>query len=1530
MLISICMCFSLLPGLIASADIKAPATTSKEDLQAVLPNGGHVLQYSTFSDGGNNYVKIDVGVFNVKEVQTYILKLKYDPEVVTPVIYNASNTGQNGTPVAQGTSSSSGITLKSFFDNASISPVALQSGTVTSDEDVKKLRWNQTGSTSSYQPLNAPFQFAAGTMVSTAMVDDKSYGTVSVEMTTQDDTAMQGILEAGHYKDGFIVQEHPTHLTFAQDECVNMYTLYFKKTEGKTVDNKTITIWSDDKNTEAPSGSALKKYYQGSSPEFVSSDAAIVSFPGEDVEYDTTIKVQDTVGSAIQGASVELRTTNEDSYIGTYTSNTAGVLTSGSNNYIPLKAGSYKYKATAVNFLEANGTIQVTGDGSILTITMQYASTAKYDVPVTVTDADTGAPVAGATVKLNGVAFEALTDPAGKATGTSSAGTFSLEVSKEGYQTLSDGSVSIVASADYKTATITGNNVSIVPTRTDVTISTPQDKEDHDPILLSNVVITKVSGGVTQAWGGSSDSENHTYSQEDVSAGSYTFHLPRGTSEGNMVYKIIASATGYESSDPYYMTIDQAGNISYFSDEGLHSPIGRLQLELVPYSEPLYSVIVYEPTTDPELNEDTVKVDVYLRNIKAFYGTFGIKYDSKIMHLEGFEYDDAVKSQIKDFKPWEEPDVAGQEVIAGLQNPVVGTDYHAFTWGSTGDNAGEPFDTLGKNVKIGTYTFKGEKGKELKDEINRSTFTVIEYDKTANGALAINHFGGASEASEFLKCYWRYTDNENGTTEDPEEELADGRLHHTLATSGGFYQAYASEVYVDGQVTPATGNKLYDVKTDIHYDFPIKSIARLQFDVRNEKSDWVEGAQIYIYRESDFHTDGAHKSTLNPGALPIFTLTTDSLGEAYRLIESSVTTKYGYRIVRNGYWDYPSETVGNTALGDLKVVSVLNDTITSESVTLQSKTYHDVVLKMSGTDGHDEEAEKYAVNLGADRAYNGTDYVFNIRPKPGYQFNRPAQLTFSIDGVEGTHTATFDTEKNAYVIKGTDITGLSDSMTEPDEYGFRAGDLTITLAFSDSTGSADINPSPADKTYTVTATAGTNGKVDYSTETDGDKTASGNADKMSATGPDSINVSGIKSGEHSGKFTFTADDGYLIDKVYINGSEAAGYRDLRSFSYQFTDIDSDRNITVTFGLDGGNGHSIDSEDTLLTVVVGDRGSLTISSPSTIQGTIPSNTSRTYLIQNAGDATTVMYGTQADQGYVKDKYYFNGVEWGTEAITVPKGKHSVLMVSFKLSSGPSFTVFVNAFVESGQGDIVPPGITSYSIGTCPRYDLTADNDLVVGGITVDGVMQDLTGNIKSYQHRMDPLTKNTDLGAIFSEVGYKVTGKIDLAEGKSTLTSGAQVDPPNTGAVVSFVRESDGYRAPSITTTNTARKIEFETELPIGSWTVTVSKDGYLDYIITEFEVTAKEDGQANEISPGTLYITPLIGDASHDKSYVTLEDVGLIANGLMTGSSPASKVRANVNDDLVTNVDDMYFAKRNYGAKATKITHAAFMALAVE
>lgn len=1270
-----------------------------------------------------------------------------------------------------------------------------------------------------------------------------------------------------------------------------LFSYYFRLKEGKTLDVQTIYPTYND--LDGAYGGAVK--YAGESDSQIYDNSGVLltgEFPVPTVA-DQIVKFNGVFESngttPISGATVKIY--SDEAKATQITGSPFTTDSQGKINDLTLPANSkYYYTVSKNEYADATGSFEVKAvQKTVDAIKLTKAEAVTYSVTFTVKDKDNGNVLQGATVYVDNAAISGTTGANGQLSGEFTAGEKHVKASLTGYQTETGNGTKTFKPSQEPSVT-----VELVPERVNIPITAPT--VGGQPVEDAKVTVTKLDNNKTDEWGTQGSHKEYTDDQID------NINVPK-----NGEYSVVISAPGYTQKTVYVKTSADGNTTEFYNDRDFTDKIeGTPDTSIKKLEDAFYTVDIQE-------NSGTYTASVKLSNINAVNGTFGLRYDKDLFDFNaegnGFSLTgDGI--ELADFLS--EGAILGP-VTKSSDSDAVG--YHVFSWyAATGS-----FDTTSGAKDIANYTFTLKANKSAND-IRPDSITVMPFDKTAFGKEITDDYVSKNSTYENayndgMINYWRYADADNNASGLSDgESLKTGRISDEYALLNGFYQVMPwDSVTFDGN---EYGEAYYhDVRTIIT-GLEAKKAA-ITFVVTGEDDKPVNEAEITLYDNS---------------GNAVGTIKTDASGLAvYDVDTTAGDVTYTYTVNAPGYWDYPTKDTD-----DHTVTVRKNDTpeIVNEYVKMEEKIYHVPVLKYDDDkDPHDSvEAEKASLS-GDKYAYNNRDFHFNVKPETNWKFENPATLTVIVnvpvqnadDGeYAGYHfvptecTATFNRAANAYELKKEDIKGIAKTNT-PDEIGFKSDDILVLIPNDKLT--------PSDDKFTVTALAGTNGKVEYA----GDTVEGG----VTVTKDDSsVVISNITPKSSTDNITFTANDGYKVEKVIVNGVQIHNYDDEKTFSYKFENITMDNTIAVTFW-DGRT----PSTDKVITLVVGDKGTAKVTAPKTEDVT---NTRKAYIVtdETALTFTTDPTKTPNADGYVLDTVEKEVEGTGTKTpvepsdntytVTPEAGKNVIVYVTFKdKDAEKTFNVFVKAYVAEGKGTINPVGVLTYNKFDSPTFELLAqENDYKVVGVKLDDA--DGTKTVQYPERKqtntytIESIEKDTEIGAIFAETAYKLAGILDYSQKKNVTT-----EPVRTAATVVCVRESDGMKVYSTDVEKNRTNANFTVELAPGDWTIKVSKPGYLDYIINNIKVEASDDVHYLGAAAGETAAKPIVlvvGDTSGKGKMVTLADVGILTNGLTTGASAAMHAKADIDDDGTTKVEDMTYIKSNYGKRYVKETYEQFKA----
>lgn len=1402
-------------------------------------------------------------------------------------------------------------------------------------------------------------------------------GQLKLDLATSPDVAQYEIYD----------MQNDTELQFPTGELVPLFSLYFAgKSSGAA--NATTDIPDDlDENSfklfSGTGGFEAGWVVLDSNGNKAGIDAPIfLNFPKAAApEYTTNFKVFQFGGTTpLAGATVTINGV-------TYKTATDGTLKNKDNNEpvtgLKFEAGEYSYTIdptgtdVAATHEVTSGKFTVTTEGETKSLVCNERQMGTYSFDFVVLDGDnSNAPLEG--VKIIVDTTEYTTNAQGKVTAEKkeNTATYDIAISKDGYVPMAgsvkvtvggNGNIELTGSGMELTQKTDAANaiVTVTMAKQQKLITIPVKDSEGNPIEGATITVSKnPNGSVTEAIEG----KLPLPFTDDDKDGNVDLNLPAGD------YIINITAPGYEAGENIELKVEEdkaiiggtltdgtvtGGNeITFDSDNkgtANNMPAGS---GLTAVNGPLY---VVTGTWNDDQTQMTVTVE--LQNMKATHGTFGLRYDTKIFDLaatNGFVLNTASTVRLTE----------SEFTTAKLDNPTTDAAHgiHMFSWKGKDESSGllDPgyVDALTNKVLIATYTLDVKEGVDVATLINNESLFVTPVDETAYLAWANTNFAGKQDAiDEFLGNFWRVADDQNDPSKFTGGELPEGRLDKAMATgrvgSEGFYQAFPYKDPMDENYNPeAIG---YDVRTQITFPRPENNI-RAEFIVTNvETGDPIENATVRVYDAAATDAD----------ATPIMTLTTDDRGEVY--FTATADTTYKFIVEKLGFWPYPGN-IDEAKAKELKEFSVAKETVRNEA-PLKAKIYHPVVLDFVEGSGDSATAtpdgdEKGQLS-GDTVAFNGVEYSFNIQPKPGYDWDgtKPETLEVTIYGPEGddgnptvikTTTATLDKTTNQYKIPADDIIGDpldpdgTDNPATPLDERLQAGDLSIKID----------NTKFVPAQYTVTANAQGNGTITAPVAV---------TDKVEVSGDNKNVVEKLDAGAStSSEFVFTPDAAtglatghyYAVSQVIINGVDVnlgddKGKKDFE-YKHTFTNVASDQVITVIFGEFDENGEEVDPKHApVVTVVGGEFGEIKHDTD-----VIGKGDRKDYIIAASGDNYEDFAATvEAKDGYEIDRIIVDGQDIAladtpgttatltggsvtviaTDHTTDPDAKNNgvvkasvnltgleannnhTITATFKPLDGEAIQKIVTSKVGKGQGTIVAHGITVVNIGDTPSFDMKPAEKYQLGEVTVDGTKvtvpaADATTKVTTYT--MDPVTDDTIIIANFDEQTFEVTMIVRY------LIS----EDPQTAAKVTFTRDDDttfeftGDKPIS-------QKSNVTAHVPSGNWTVTVTKNGFLKYVITDFEIAVDANVEDTIVfgKPETGDVKEVqltAGEANRNGIVIDMRDLSQIANGILTNTPGcAAQQWGDINDNGgVTDINDILYAKNSFGKAYNQETYAEFMA----
>lgn len=954
-------------------------------------------------------------------------------------------------------------------------------------------------------------------------------------------------------------------------------------------------------------------------------------------------------------------------------------------------------------------------------------------------------------------------------------------------------------------------------------------------------------------------------------------------------------------------------------------------------TDPLYSTV-------GTWTASGMTVEIYLQNITASAGTYGMSFDPNV-----FDTGDVQVTWGTDI---ENPTSNDNQLTLGgtggtqtLTNPVNANGNLLFFWRGKGNTPLEPVNAANGRVLLATVQLKYKSGltqETVKPLVKPDTLNSLKFADSA-WATDINNYYGAdtTSAAAFSAKYWRPVDGSNVAG-------VPNRLEAAKAIHNGFYETYSSvDAGSEGLAAPQD--------TRQQFVFEVFSNAKtLQFNVTDTGSTAVPDATVQVFKKGDT-------------SAPIGTGTTGPDGTVSITIPAN--TDVDYKVTAPGYLD--------------KTGSVLQADQDQEiQVQLTPSLGHDVVI-------HSTQDTK--IQLVGGQAYNGQDYFFTLNAKPGYAWpggNLPAADKLTIKLVTGdgdgdfdtsatSYTATWDSTKNQYKIEGTSIAAP-------------AGKLVIKVK-----DSAD-EPVVDTTQYTVTTNSGAHGMVGYtdatSMDTTGATASTVDSSKWVGTLVDTLAAGGTV----SAKYSFAGDgpidaanatkktngeqyQAWVIESLVVNGTSVplSDYDKIHGVKdYQLTGIAQNQVINVTYGEATVEGNVVitppvpdPTDKANITVIISDFGTAAVNGETPA---VDGPNTKSYTV-NAGDPISAVFtGDTGTPNYVIDTVTLDGVsvltdttKWtngtpaaietgaytsGTLAFTAVGGTNYTVVVTFRAEDGPSLFAQLEVVNRSGNGGTVPTGTSIQPIGLPATVTVKADDgyelsglDLTEPGSTIQNVMP--TGTIANPYTYSTPNLKagTTTVGASFKKTGdyftVKLTVKYQATGANMTAATLTFTDSKGDQIVYGPDKTGDYYLGRP-----TSDTVEYSVSLPAETYTVSITKRGYLNYTITGFKITdgtnAGDSGDAtvkSQVTDGVINfsvkdgegvtkpIALTLGDATWDGRLVALDDIAQVANGLQASASAGQKKRADLDESGSVLASDMSYVINSYARRSTNVTYKDYI-----
>lgn len=1555
-LLCICLCVTLMPVFPASA-----YDTQQGDGVAIVRGDtvaadwiGSVI---TFSKESESLVKLTIGAQNVA-FKTIAIRLQYNLEDVALV--NAADKSIDITD----TTSTLGANAKKRAQNA-IEFCAIKDNLFESSQvgDLSGTTFGpEEGGANLFQQI-----ITGNTQSSIFYVEKENAAEVSITSTLnfQIDSDTIGCFDTG------VIQSDGL-LTLSEDKgVVDIYNLYFRVKDGAEIDGDTFTLYSQ---SSAPNGAATGTdvltshgaFFAGfPAPAAPKANVTITGYATRNDAQNKTNPAKDLTVVLKQGEMEQ----------GTYTTGANGQLLKDGNpvGALKLEAGEYTCSVSGTNtpndvkftVTEDQANSGASVEVAVYTLGSDESAPQNYDIGLTDSDMLGKAVADGTkvTVTIGGETQECVVSN-GKISvqALRNDKAQSVKIAAEGYQEVNQD-----ITFDTAARAVTVADVVLEQTRTTIELNVPM--EDGGPAF---VVVDKKDGGkVTDKMA----MELPMTVKADAS-GKVTLELP----DGDYTYTIQTPGAEEVNKD---LTVENTGLQNGGTTTGKvtisdpDEPSKKTELEvpadnsntvtanpgttvtgdenasgddaaLPKIEDRLYSVV-------GEWTDTGMDVKVYLMNTNASTGTFGMTFDTSLFktndvtvnlnHIRYINESLGTSTTTNDL-------LMGGASGTALKNPINENGNLLFAWTADGGNSIDA--TSGKEL-IASFSLAFADGVDKDNFENKVTDTTLDSLDFANNTASwnneINTFyaGSANTAKTFAEKYWRHVDGQNDM--DP---VPVNRLESSKALYAGFYQTYSADAENDD------ADQSLAVPQDTRQQFVFQTFSgakKLEFEVKDPAGDPVPGATVTV-------TD--------PDGNPVGTGTTDTNGKVSITIPEDTDVKY--EVEKDGY----KPGTGTVPVADQEKVV---------EVTLTPDMSHKVKI-------HDDQQTK--VKLVGGDAYNGADYLFTLEAQPGYTWpsgNMPAGNELTIKMTEtGTNTEfTASTQTLTAVWNGT----LNKYVISKDQLNFSdPGTIVIKIT--------DPSDEPVEETtgYTVTVTSGEHGKFSYDADGNGSTfVPSGTTTGLTGTLVETLTPN---TGTTSAKYSFVGDgpidaanaalkaanqqyEAWVIYSMSVNGTEVtlSDYQKINGVvDYQINGIDRNQTITVTYGQATVEGDVIidgpepdPTSDANVTVILSAYGDAAVNSGTAWDGPdtktyalAPGNfsavfTGKTNVTQPQGDPVSYEIDTVTVDG-VQVNVAGNS-KWtagtdntsGTLAFLLSGGENYTVVVTFKPVGEDPIFAQLEVVNRTGHGSTQPDGISVRDVGLPVGIKVEADTGYKLSGLDLTepgSAMQDVTPTddpvANPYTYTTPALKAGTTtVGASF--VSDATTYKVQVDVKYASVLAGAAVKAVN----ITFT-DTDGNQiayGPSKTgdyqlQNPTAEQVEYQLEIPAGTYNVTVSKKGYLTYTITGFKIGADgtsagsaDDTVAAEVAGGIIYfgqkdgeadttrkaIEIVLGDATWDGNLIALDDIAQVANGLLNGAKAGQKTRANLTEKTGNNPTavDMSYVINNYGKRSTNQSYVDFM-----
>lgn len=1002
-----------------------------------------------------------------------------------------------------------------------------------------------------------------------------------------------------------------------------------------------------------------------------------------------------------------------------------------------------------------------------------------------------------------------------------------------------------------------------------------------------------------------------------------------------------------------------------------------------------------DPATKTEM-EVTVSV-VNAPTGTVLDGTFGFQYDTTVFDAAQTTFtpdDTLINVPTKDGDGW------------FFTNPTSDKNdsyaYHVFYWKAgtvtSGNFTEVPIGGGSTPVKIATYTLKvnqalADQGVDaISAKMNDKTLSCRSFQKTTlpDEYKTVVPNLNANELAAHWAQHWQNADDSRRSSTSWQFHALDAQY----ALDGGFYQVRTKKD--TGATTPQ------DIRMQITFDDSNVNKA-VQFNVVDVESAPIDGATVTLMLNGNPAT--------NKDGDPVVG-TTDEFGKVTIQLPNPNETGYAFIVDGKGYKSYPEDTDTYPNGKPLSEYPNLDDVIT---VVLNPDNAPDVIVRpadqvtLLGSNKFNVDGTNYIFNVEAKPGYVLTNDPPKLKDitlevyKKDTNGDPDDSTKVTIDGTN----LSWNAEENHFEIKPLSyneeyviVIQVAAAAIEKKTDGYK-----VNVRADAAGGYFNVDVQATGSTFDKTVTDNTT-KLNTVVETLAADNSTSSTYHFYANEPADDANKDLKAQNK-------VYEGFVINQLLVNGAPVnlTDAERIHGVSERLLGITKDQDITVTYMK-----AKIDAKDTetpgddeilkepaptpigdaIVTVVVGSYGSVTVGSnpaqngPGTKDYTVtaggnfemtvtantsvvqPDNTTADYeidkvIVMDADGTLTTVYD-EADPSAA------DTAKWDTAAgkltlSAITAGDHKVVMVTFKNVAGETMQAMVQTVNIAGNGNIAQSGLLPYTIGDEPVFTLTPDaswdlselkvkepeaSELSKKRYAVQG--QDESGNT-IYTYKMDALKAGTTvLSYEFKETAYDVRLTVHYAMNSSSFSGFT----PVTDVSISYVRMSGGDGSAKTGTqtynkSNISMEQEYALSLPAGKWTLTVSKPGYLDFVITDFIIkddgTVEGDGTTNtkintddlsgtsSIVFGQLegdgqklhLVAPVIGDADHDNVVISIGDISQVNNGLISGSTQASRDHADIDESgkLAAGGEnltvDMTYVVNSFGRGVTRMSYADFV-----